>query len=558
MKSPARVLILLILGTQLPFLFQAFHIDDRIYLRVADNILEKPLYPYDFRISFEGMGAPDGASHSHLPLVSYYLALLKWVTQSESEWVFHLGFLVFPVLAAWGFYDLARRYVRFPLAASCLLVTAPGFLVSSHTVMTDVPFWSLWIVALSRFLRVRDGTASRWDWLIWGASLLGTCFISVLGAGLMLLMLVCLFLRESGAPRISRGKTLLVLASPLLLWGLWYLRAYLHYDRFLLLNTALHALGRDIYSGWIMGEKALSLLLNLGGTVIFPVALWYGLAGRVGARVLAVLFLLSFVPFYLWREDWTWSQILLFSLFLSSGVAVFWRFLSGCGSDLLYRRDWRWLPIWLWFFGGCLACLLMYYSGSVRYSTLVAGPVILLWIAALENRVKEAYLLRNLVWLGVVLTALYSLTIAHADYRFARSYQQAAQEIAQDYGQEGKTIWFTAEWGFRYYLEREGATILERTEAGPKTGDILVKPAMASPWVTLYDSDEYVDLLEQRPARMNTPWRILDLSSHAGFYSTGWGILPVSITGGEPWEWFNVFRVKKPYDGPVPEPATHW
>ena len=339
----ARVLILLILGTQLPFLFQSFHIDDRIYLRVAENILQTPLYPYDFRISFEGMGAPDGASHSHLPLVSYYLALLKWVTNSEAEWVYHLGFLVFPLLAAWGFYDLARRYVRFPLAAACLLVTAPGFLVSSHTVMTDVPFWSLWIVALSRFLRVRDGTATRWDWLIWGASLLGTCFISVLGAGLVLLMVVCLFLREAGAPPLSRGKMLLVLASPLLLWGLWYLRAYLHYDRFLLLNTAIHALGRDIYTARTMGEKTLSLLLNLGGTVLFPVALWYGLAGRIGARVLAVLFLLCFVPFYLWWEDWTWSQALLFALFFSSGVVVFWRFLHGsepnsssCGTGAGY------------------------------------------------------------------------------------------------------------------------------------------------------------------------------------------------------------------------------
>ena len=94
-RSPAIVLLLVVLGTQLPFLFQAFHIDDRIYLRVAENIHQKPLYPYDYIPLFEGLGAPDAASHSHLPLVSYYLALLCWITGSQAEWVLHLGFLVF-------------------------------------------------------------------------------------------------------------------------------------------------------------------------------------------------------------------------------------------------------------------------------------------------------------------------------------------------------------------------------------------------------------------------------------------------------------------------------
>ena len=85
-----------------------------------------------------------------------------------------------------------------------------------------------------------------------------------------------------------------------------------------------------------------------------------------------------------------------------------------------------------------------------------------------------------------------------------------------------------------------------------------MKPYLATPWVTLFDSDEYLDLLEQRKAEVDSPIRILDFTSHAGFYSSGWGILPFSPSSGEPWEWFNVFRVKKAYTGPIPEPETHW
>ena len=424
--------------------------------------------------------------------------------------------------------------------------------------MTDVPFWALWIVALSRFLRIQEGTSVGRDWLIWALALLGVSFISVLGVGLIFLMLACLMFSGRDQCRVPRGKVLLVLSAPLLLWGLWYLRGYFHYDRFLLVNTAVHVLQRGVFTWWGLGERFLAMVLHLGGVIVFPLALWYSLTGRIGLRVLAALCLVSFVPFYLWWENWTWSQSFLFSLFFPSGLMVLWRFLAEFRQKCHSEGRWRWLPIWLWFFGGLLTGLIFYYSGSVRYSTLLAGPVILLWISSLENRGLENYFLRNLVWLGVILTAFYSFAISHADFQLARAYQKAAREITRDYAQQGNTIWFTAEWGLRYYLEQEGAKILARDKVGPMPGDIIIKPYLASPWVTLYDSDKYLDLMEQRPARMTTPLRIMDFSSHAGFYSTGWGILPFSLTGGESWEWFNVFRVKKAFDGPVPEPQTHW
>ncbi|MGH9338195.1 MAG: glycosyltransferase family 39 protein, partial [Acidobacteriota bacterium] len=191
MPRRARVvLILVIAATYLPFLNQAFHIDDRIYLQIADNILQKPFFPYDFEAIHEGFAAPDAASHSHLPLTSYYLALVKLLTGSEAEWVYHLAFIVFPLIAAFGFYDLASRYTCHPLAAACLLVVAPSFLVLSHTLMTDVPLLAFWIVALSSFMRIADGQAGRRDWLLCALSLLAAGFISLVTAGLILLMAV--------------------------------------------------------------------------------------------------------------------------------------------------------------------------------------------------------------------------------------------------------------------------------------------------------------------------------------------------------------------------------
>jgi len=99
---------------------------------------------------------------------------------------------------------------------------------------------------------------------------------------------------------------------------------------------------------------------------------------------------------------------------------------------------------------------------------------------------------------------------------------------------------------------------MARTDAGAEPGDIIIKPYIASPWVTLYDSDEYTRLIEQVPVEVRLPLRILDFSSHAGFYSSGWGLLPFSWTSGKHWEWFNVYEVTEKYSGTVPESEKHW
>jgi hypothetical protein len=74
----------------------------------------------------------------------------------------------------------------------------------------------------------------------------------------------------------------------------------------------------------------------------------------------------------------------------------------------------------------------------------------------------------------------------------------------------------------------------------------------------LVDGDRYSRLLEQVKVEEPFPLRILDFSSHAGFYSTAWGLLPYSISTGRPWEWFNVFEITKAYDGPAPEQPKYF
>lgn len=541
--------------TCLPFINQAFHIDDRIYLSTAEHILQAPLFPYDFPLYFEGILATDMASHSHLPFTSYYLALVKGLTGSEQEWVYHLSFLIFPVIAIFSFYDIARRYVLFPLGATLLFLVSPSFLVLSHTLMPDVPLLAAWLLALSRLLRITTGEEARHDRLILYSAVMCAAFMSLLTVGLLLLIgSYLLFRLWKSLPIHGRIYWVLLFLGPVLLWLIWYLRAYLHYDRMVLATVFLYVKNERVAFDWSeLGLKFLSFLLNSGSVLLIPVVVWVAFSGRYRTWAASSLFVLCLVFFPFFVAGWRPVHIFLFCLFLASGFLVLWTLL-----DLIRDARPEKRMLFLWYFGILAACLFLYFNGSVRYVLLALPPVILVWIRCLERKFKERYLIRNLLGAVVAFTVFVSGPIAYADYRFADIYRTISAELYSKYKSEDSTIWFAGEWGFRYYMEKQGAKLLPRTSRKPQPGDIIIKPYVAFPWVTLFDGDPKTSLLEQRVVEEPFPVRILDFSSHAGFYSTGWGVLPVSISAGDPWEWFNVYRVEMMFEGPVPEERQWW
>jgi hypothetical protein len=462
-------------------------------------------------------------------------------------------------------YDLSARFVRSPLAAACMTLAAPALMVLSHTVMTDVAFLAFWLLALSRFLRVLDGSTRRCDWAVWTLSLLAAGFMTVLSAALLILMGTQLWLNRKSLPQdLPTRRIVLVLISPLVLWTAWFLLAYIHYGRFVLADTVGHMQHRSTLSWSLVAENSLSFVLNLGAVFVFPVAIWLGLARRDRLRVSLSLFVLSLVPFFTWVDGWSGPQALLFAAFLSSGILVLWeafRVLWSSRRDVRCGQvglnpDWRFLSFW--FFGILLECLVLFYSGSVRYCLLSLPPVVLLWCRAMEEGEGRIRLRGVLIWGAVALTALFGVLVSYADYSFAATYREAAQGIVREYAKPGRTIWVAGEWGFRYYMNRAGGRTLLRHDTSPKEGDLIVKPYVAMPWVTLYDNERLVKLVEQRFPSRDSAIRVLDFLSHAGFYSTGWGILPVSLASESRWEWFNVYEVKQRYEGAAPEPEPPW
>ena len=329
-------------------------------------------------------------------------------------------------------------------------------------------------------------------------------FMSLLTVALVLLLGVdwVLYRRSSVWKDEQRLRIALVLAAPFLLWSLWYLRAYLHYDRFVLVNTFLHMEQRSPVSPVAVGSKLLSFLLHLGGTFVFPLAGWLAFTGRSSRRIYVAVFFLAFIPAYVWYPEWPWLQAFLFAGFLTTALLVIikigegavrlWRSFWAC-KDSAERVFWRGSGtalnnhsrallgvLFLWFWGILAACCLVFYSGSVRYAVLALPAFLLLWQYALETA-HSSRTAKSLLLLSLALTLPYSLAIASADYRFADVYREEPARILEDVGNQNKQIWYTGEWGFRYYMEKLGARPLTKTGVEPVAGDIIVKPYIALP-----------------------------------------------------------------------------
>ena len=245
------------------------------------------------------------------------------------------------------------------------------------------------------------------------------------------------------------------------------------------------------------------------------------------------VFFLAFIPAYLWYPEWPWLQAFLFAGFLTTALLTIIKIGEGAGrvwqnfwscKDSPERVFWRGSGtvlsdhsrallgvLFLWFWGILAACCLVFYSGSVRYAVLALPAFLLLWQYALETA-HSSRTAKSALLLSLALTLPYSLAIASADYRFAEVYREESARILEHLGNQNQQIWYTGEWGFRYYMEKLGARPLTKTGVEPVAGNIIVKPYIALPWITLYDSDEFVRLLEQRHVDPDSVFRDSRLS----------------------------------------------
>jgi len=164
----AFLAIVVVIAALVPFLNKAFHIDDPLFLWMAQQISQHPTDPYGFSVNWYVSAKPMFSIMQNPPLNAYYIALAAkffgW-----SELALHGAFLVPAVAAVLGTFFLAQRLSGSPLLGALLVLFTPVFLVSATTVMCDVWLLALWVWSVHCWLR---GLERHSYWLLLLASLL--------------------------------------------------------------------------------------------------------------------------------------------------------------------------------------------------------------------------------------------------------------------------------------------------------------------------------------------------------------------------------------------------
>ncbi len=531
------LLILMVGACAIPFLGQPFHMDDNFYMDMARNARLNPLFPNDTPYVFEGRYLPDMGSHSHPPLQTYFLALIQrsFGEGRGTERIYHSWALIYPFLSVVAFYFLCARFVERPVWPSLLLAGCPLFMVMQHNLMTDIPTLAFWLVAATSFIWAVDHK-SRALFAMSSAFLFAAMFTSYQSAALVPLLGFYQWRKRGG----SRGWLALLL--PVVGMTLWFGVNYLHYHRFLLGDTLGYIDSRHATALRTIGIKMIAFLGYQGWLVVFPIFLLYawarGLRGRLaGTFFLAAAYLAQLVvPRYALAEKFIFIVGIVTGFFVFLHLACFFLgALRGRENSIgMEPADGQFLG--LWYLGVSFYCILILTEGSARYILPLVPPVLICFFRSLE--VSEAIEYRApvsplfsasmLASGGLVFSLGWGLLLSHADLEFARIYPRAAQESSRMVS--GTDSYYGGEWGFRYYLSQEGVKQLPTDESKILGGSWLLRPKLAVPYqpsAALMSMTMPSQTLSYEPA---TPLRLLDLHSPAGFYSTGWGLLPFSLS----------------------------
>lgn len=376
-KHPLIVLLTLVVVVQVPFaLVSAFNIDDPIYLRLVRNLDRNPLNPMGEPVLWDGQVSTDMMSHSHPPLVVYFMYPFYKLGGDSPEFALHFGFILFALLLVTAIWRLAGFFSLPPFPAAFLAFFSPAVFTVSHTVMMDLPALALGVTGVvAAFRGLRDGRPA--GVLAGGVWIGAACLVSYVAVMFLLPPGVALLLNR----RRLRNAVLLGL-PPVACLGGWLAFVWHQTGRFVLADAArVVAVIQDRGYGGI--EYRLVYNLVAAGTMIlFPAALlvwkWRTIRGKL--YVLAAL-AIGFRLALRFPEEGTLRHALE-AFGAAAGIALLVEGTWAAVRSARYDRERRpyhlalaaWLPLLF------LLTVKTWPHGAVRYLLWIVPPAVLVFL----------------------------------------------------------------------------------------------------------------------------------------------------------------------------------
>jgi hypothetical protein len=469
-RKTQLLLVAITVASLVPFLTKPFHIDDPPFLWTALQISKHPLDPYGFSVNWGVTSQPMWKGMQNPPLCSYYIAavasLVGW-----SEVALHLAFLIWPIMAVLGTFALARRFCREPFTVALLTLFTPVFLVSATNVMCDVMLVALWVWSIECWLTGLDRRS--WPLLTLSAILVAAAALTkYFGISAVLLLALYTIVRDR---RLAGFTGLLVIPAAALIGFQLATKSQYGVGLFGDAVSISPPIGK-IGPGWF--AQFLTGLAFTGGCLISapfflprqPRKFWLIAIISIVVFFLLFCFFVPLFPFYALGSN-TSAVWIEGGIFATIGAGI----LALGLADLVRHRDADSLFLLLWIVGTFTFASFCNWSISGRAILPMAPAVAILvmrWRDAVNS--KPDHVMLSVV--RILIVATLSLVIAGADYRQAKTGQEASREFQTRFQRENMTVWFESHWGFQYYMEQWGAKALDAFNSETFSGDVLVFP----------------------------------------------------------------------------------
>jgi 4-amino-4-deoxy-L-arabinose transferase-like glycosyltransferase len=521
-RHPNWTLAIVTFAVLLPFCAKPFNMDDPLFLWAAKQIQLHPADPFGFTVNWGLTDIPMWKATDNPPLACYYLALAASVL-GWSEFSLHLVFILPAIMVVVGTHRLARHFCGSPMIAALATLFMPVFMVSSMTVMCDVPMLAFWVWAIVFWVEgLQSENKKAQFWKLAGAGV----FISL--AALTKYFGFCLvpLLGVYGVIAKRRGAWAAALLIPL--------AAFAAYIWVITMQYGAPLLQAASYSLAFKNQSRLASVLP-------------GLAFNGGC--LAVAFFLS--PL-LWRKKalaiFTLAAVLFIPLVILEkslcqsventpviGVQLQIAFWAACGlsilalvvADLLQRRDAQAWLLAMWALGTFVFAVFVNWTINGR-SILPIAPVLGILIARrLDANLAAGWKLSRWIPLGLAVSAAFALLVTRVDFLYAVACRQSAQQIVAQFGDQKDNLLFQGHWGYQWYMKAGGLKEFDVYNTQLKPGDILANvdynTVVLPPDPAAVAKSEFI--YASGPQFLTT----MSPPVGAGFYSSIFGPLPFAF-----------------------------
>jgi hypothetical protein len=400
-------------------------------------------------------------------------------------------------------------------------------LPAGHNLMADLPMTALWTAAAASFLHALDGAGRKWAAAGAGAA----AFACLAGYQAVLLTPLAVILSpeaERGRKRFAR--ILRWIAIPLSLLAI-LLGALALRGTFPLMGALTEVMNG--LSGTRLVDKFVALPIFLG-LVALPFVPWSAAHAwrRRWPIALAVIWAGGIVT-VLVRTGYGAGETTWLAALAVAGVIGVSAALAKC-RELEDRRLGLFLLAWMMLVIGFVAAAMPF--GAGRYLMPVVPPLLVVLLAVVPNPRAR--------FVTAALSASLGLFVAVADYELASAYRDFAKDVAATVGPSRDRVWYIGEWGMHHYMDAEGFRYLTSDSNEPRLDDLVIIAEVPRLWNPSTSLGPRLELIEVREVRSRWPVHVMNLRTHAGYYSSLWGYHPF-VWSREPVERFGVFRVAR-------------